>query len=62
TINAYKKKLCLAIFNFFLAAIGTTHKEPCIKFSKLFGHPQKFLKKKRKFQWSINNSKKVNDF
>ncbi|KAE9541180.1 hypothetical protein AGLY_004425 [Aphis glycines] len=47
--------------------IKTTHKESCIKFSKLFGHPKIFyrhfkkknLHKNRKFQWSINNSKKV---
>ncbi|KAF0753053.1 zinc finger SWIM domain-containing protein 3-like, partial [Aphis craccivora] len=53
------------IFNRF-PTIRTTHKESCIKFSKLFGHPKffyrqfikKFLKKKnQKFQWSINNSK-----
>ncbi|KAE9521400.1 hypothetical protein AGLY_018222 [Aphis glycines] len=39
-----------------------TYFEPCIKFSKLFGHPKIFyrhFKKNRKFQWSINNSKKI---
>ncbi|KAE9528507.1 hypothetical protein AGLY_012078 [Aphis glycines] len=46
--------------------IKTIHKEPCIKFSKLFGHPKIFYRhlkkisqKNRKFQWSINNSKKI---
>ncbi|KAE9543250.1 hypothetical protein AGLY_003161 [Aphis glycines] len=49
-----------------VATIKTTHKEPCIKFSKLFGHPhividtlKKISQKNRKFQWSINNSKKI---
>ena len=44
TINAYKTKLLLTIFNFFLTTIRTTHKEPCIKFSSFFGNPHFFYR------------------
>ncbi|KAF0756461.1 hypothetical protein FWK35_00010953 [Aphis craccivora] len=53
----------------FLITIRITHEKLCIKFSSILIGPKKFYRhfkknvsKNRKFQWSINNSKKAKIF
>ncbi|KAE9525424.1 hypothetical protein AGLY_014224 [Aphis glycines] len=67
TFYDYSTSKLLVNFRVFdrFPTIRTTHKEPSIKFSSFFGHPKLFYRhfknkshKNRKFQRSINNSKK----
>ncbi|KAE9537279.1 hypothetical protein AGLY_006302 [Aphis glycines] len=53
-------------YDFSTSKLLANFRKPCIKFSSFFGHPTFFYRhfkknshKNRKFQWSINNSKKV---